>query len=36
MSSWLQFENKRREDRAKRRDTRFRRKNERYGRNDGE
>ena len=34
MSAWMQFENKKREDRAKRRETRFRRKNERYGRND--
>jgi hypothetical protein len=34
MSVWMQFENKRREDRAKRRETRFKRKTERYGRTD--
>lgn len=36
VSAWMQFENKKREDRAKRRETRFKRKNERYGRNDWE
>lgn len=34
IDAWMQFENKRREDRAKRRETRFKRKTERYGRND--
>jgi hypothetical protein len=33
MSAWMQFEEKRREDRARRRETRFKRKTERYGRN---
>ena len=34
VKAWMQFENKRREDRAKRREERFRRKTERYDRND--